>query len=74
MDEVELAQESQARRTAGVTLAIFVFLLTEVIFIGRYDNGFVLGLHPAALAGMLVGWLAHQSLWFGIALGVVLNS
>jgi hypothetical protein len=47
-----------------------VFFLTELVFIGRYDHGFVLGLLPAAAIGAAVGLLAYRSLWFGIALGI----
>ena len=71
MNEIERWQDERSRRALGSVLAIFVFFLTELVFIGRYDHGFVLGLLPAAAIGAAVGWLAYRSLWFGIALGIV---
>ncbi|OJU29071.1 MAG: hypothetical protein BGN91_14035 [Nitrobacter sp. 62-13] len=71
MNETERAQDEKSRLALGVVLTIFVFFLTELVFIGRYDNGFLWGLIPAACVGASVGWLAYRSLWFGIALGIV---
>ena len=71
MNETERAQDEKSRLALGVVLAVFVFFLTELVFIGRYDHGFVLGLLPAAASGAAVGLLAYRSLWFGIALGIV---
>jgi len=57
MNETERIQDEKSRLALGFLLAAFVFFLTELVFIGRYDHGFVLGLLPAAAIGAAVGCL-----------------
>jgi len=55
MNDTERVQDEKSRLALGVVLPVFGFFLTELVFIGRYDHGFVLGLLPAAAIGAAVG-------------------
>ena len=72
-DGNERAQDLKSRQTLGCTVAPAAFLLTELVFILRYDNGFVLGLLPAVLAAAIVGWLSYRFLWLGVLISIILE-
>lgn len=71
MDSVSSEADLKSRKALAGLVAIAIFVLTELVFIIRYDRGLVLGLVPAlALAGAF-GWISFRFIWVGVAIAAV---
>lgn len=71
MDDVSRAADLKSRKALGGLVAIAVFVLTELIFIIRYDWGLVLGLVPALALAAAFGWISFRFIWVGVAIAAL---